>query len=57
MRHGLRAHGWVLLDRVPLGFELWRRFNAFPPRLPEPIEPTTAEDPTAEPGPLGVRGA
>ena len=34
LRQGVRAHGWVLLDRVPLGYELWRRFNAFPPRMP-----------------------
>lgn len=31
LRQGIRAHGWVLLRRVPLGFELWRRFNDFPP--------------------------
>jgi hypothetical protein len=26
--------GWILLDRVRLGYELWRQFNGFPPRLP-----------------------
>ena len=31
LRQGVRANGWVLLDRVSLGFELWRRFNGFPP--------------------------
>ncbi len=31
LRQGVRAHGWVLLDRVPLGFEVWRRLNGFPP--------------------------
>ncbi len=31
LRQGTRAQGWVLLDRVPLWFELWRRFNGFPP--------------------------
>ena len=35
LRQGVRAHGWVLLNVVPLGFEAWRRFNAFPPSLPE----------------------
>lgn len=31
LRQGIRAHGWVLLGRVKLWFELWRRFNGFPP--------------------------
>ena len=31
LRPGVRTHGWVLLDRVPLGFEVWRRLNGFPP--------------------------
>jgi len=31
LRQGARANGWVLLDRVRLGFELWRQWNGFPP--------------------------
>lgn len=31
LRQGVRAKGWVLLNRVPLGYEVWRRLNAFPP--------------------------
>lgn len=31
LRQGARAKGWVLLERVPLWFEVWRRLNAFPP--------------------------
>jgi multidrug resistance efflux pump len=34
LRPGAEAYGWVLLDTVPLGFELWRQFNGFPPNLP-----------------------
>ena len=30
LRQGVRAKGWILLDTVPLGFELWRQFNGFP---------------------------
>ncbi|MEY3012994.1 MAG: hypothetical protein RIT45_1729 [Pseudomonadota bacterium] len=30
LRQGLRAKGWVLLEQVPLGYELWRQFNGFP---------------------------
>ncbi|MBY0408206.1 MAG: HlyD family efflux transporter periplasmic adaptor subunit, partial [Rickettsiales bacterium] len=31
LRFGARANGWVLLDTVPLGYELWRQMNGFPP--------------------------
>jgi adhesin transport system membrane fusion protein len=31
IRQGVRTNGWVLLNRVMLGFELWRIFNGFPP--------------------------
>lgn len=31
LRQGVRANGWVLLDEVGLGYELWRRLNGFPP--------------------------
>lgn len=30
-RQGMRAHGFVLMNRVRLGYEVWRRMNAFPP--------------------------
>lgn len=30
LRPGAEATGWILLETVPLGFELWRQFNAFP---------------------------
>ncbi|MCB9940240.1 MAG: toxin secretion protein [Planctomycetaceae bacterium] len=31
LRQGVRANGWVILNRVPMWFEVWRRMNAFPP--------------------------
>ena len=31
LRQGGRANGWVLLDEVPLGWEVWRQLNGFPP--------------------------
>jgi len=31
LRQGTRANGWVLLEQVPLWFEVWRRLNGFPP--------------------------
>jgi adhesin transport system membrane fusion protein len=33
LRPGGHARGWILLNQVPLGFELWRQFNGFPPTL------------------------
>jgi multidrug efflux pump subunit AcrA (membrane-fusion protein) len=36
LRQGVRVKGWVLLEQVFLGFELWRRFNGFPPSLQKP---------------------
>jgi RND family efflux transporter MFP subunit len=31
VRLGSRVRGWVLLDEVKLGYELWRQLNNFPP--------------------------
>lgn len=33
LRQGVRANGWLLLDTVSLGFEVWRQLNAFPPSV------------------------
>ena len=33
LRQGVRAKGWIFLNRVSLAFELWRQFNGFPPTL------------------------
>jgi multidrug resistance efflux pump len=33
LRQGVRVNSWVLLDQVPLGYEIWRRINGFPPSL------------------------
>lgn len=35
LRQGVQAKGWVLLKNVKLGWELWRRFNGFPPVIAE----------------------
>lgn len=31
LRQGVRANAWVLLEVVPLWYELWRNLNGFPP--------------------------
>ncbi|MEQ1885821.1 MAG: HlyD family efflux transporter periplasmic adaptor subunit [Bryobacteraceae bacterium] len=41
LRQGVRAKGWVLLRQVNLGFEVWRRFNGFPPSTTPPAKPST----------------
>jgi multidrug efflux pump subunit AcrA (membrane-fusion protein) len=33
LRQGVRVVGWILLDSVSLGWELWRQFNGFPPTI------------------------
>ncbi|MCA9656608.1 MAG: HlyD family efflux transporter periplasmic adaptor subunit [Myxococcales bacterium] len=36
LRQGVRANGWILLNRVSLGYELWRQLNGFPPAIEAP---------------------
>jgi multidrug efflux pump subunit AcrA (membrane-fusion protein) len=56
LRQGVRANGWVLLNVVPIGYELWRQFNGFPPVL-APDEPSAAAfDPTAGASGKGASG-
>jgi multidrug efflux pump subunit AcrA (membrane-fusion protein) len=33
LRQGTRVNGWIQLNRVSLGYEVWRQFNGFPPAL------------------------
>lgn len=35
VRFGSGARGWVLLETVPVGYEIWRLLNNFPPNLPD----------------------
>lgn len=34
VRFGSKARGWILLNEVSVGYELWRQLNNFPPELP-----------------------
>jgi adhesin transport system membrane fusion protein len=36
LRQGVRANGWVMLDTVTLGYEIWRQLNGFPPVIDDP---------------------
>ncbi len=42
LRQGVRANGWIFLNRVSLGYEIWRRFNDFPPAIP--VEATKTKE-------------
>ncbi|MFN2328786.1 MAG: efflux RND transporter periplasmic adaptor subunit [Chromatocurvus sp.] len=34
VRFGAKVRGWVLLDEVSVGYEMWRLMNNFPPNFP-----------------------
>lgn len=58
LRQGNQAVGWVFLNRVTLGYELWRQFNGFPPvvapKAPDKEKPAKEKDggkpPKVKPG-------
>lgn len=54
LRPGSEVTGWVMLKVVPLGYELWRQFNAFPPTIdrPEPGGVIRPEDAAGKENPL-----
>lgn len=39
VRFGSKARGWVLLNEVSLGYEIWRQLNNFPPNFPGQGDP------------------
>ena len=39
VRFGASARGWVLLETVSIGYELWRQLNNFPPEFPTAATP------------------
>lgn len=45
LRQGVRVNGWVILDRVPLWYEIWRRLNGFPVLPPENKSKSSQEKP------------
>lgn len=46
LRQGVRANGWVLLETVPLGYEIWRQLNGFPPTIADPTTGGKQEKPS-----------
>ncbi len=53
LRPGAEAYGWIMLDSVPLGTEIWRQFNRFPPRIPREGKDAKSKDPQL--GPIKVK--
>jgi membrane fusion protein, adhesin transport system len=50
LRYGTQALGWVTLQQVPLGYELWRRFNGFQLSLQKPPPPVNPAAELLDPG-------
>ena len=46
-RIGTVVQAWILLETVPVGYEIWRQLNNFPPELPSG---------TAAPGTASAQG-
>ncbi|MBB6049083.1 HlyD family secretion protein [Armatimonas rosea] len=44
LRPGIDTIGWVQLDTVPLWYELWRQFNAFPANYTDAAKPSGGKD-------------
>lgn len=42
LRQGVQVNGWVLLNQVSIGYELWRQFNGFPPTVAAPTNSKSA---------------
>jgi multidrug efflux pump subunit AcrA (membrane-fusion protein) len=49
LRPGTEANGWILLDEVPLWYELWRQFNGFRPIVQEPTAKGSAKEKADDP--------
>lgn len=47
VRFGANVRAWILLETVPLGYELWRQLNNFPPSLPQPGADSSGSGQTA----------
>jgi len=56
LRQGGRANGWLLLEDVSLGYEIWRQLNAFPPSVSVPVADRPAGDGSSGGGKGGAKG-
>jgi membrane fusion protein, adhesin transport system len=44
LRQGTPSTGWIMLNEVSVGFEIWRQLNGFPPILPTKPSKDTGKD-------------
>ncbi len=51
LRQGVRASGWVQLETVSSGYEIWRQLNAFPPSIRSGSEGPAGDGKKASQGP------
>lgn len=56
LRQGARANGFVLLDRVSIGYELWRQANGFPPTVAMDPGGLVSDEDSAAKGKAGAGG-
>jgi len=55
LRLGSGVYGWVMLDDVPVYFELWRQLNGFPPSLSSYQDGMTPSDAVEDAKKSGVK--
>jgi multidrug resistance efflux pump len=55
LRQGVRTNGWIFLNRVSLGFELWRQLNSFPPVVDKKTDADEGGKPTPFLGPIKTK--
>ncbi len=44
LRQGTEVSGWVMLEEVSLGYEMWRQLMGFPPKFPVPATQAKGSD-------------
>ena len=44
LRQGVKANGWIIINQVPLWYEMWRQFNGFQPVIDDSEEEKKGND-------------
>ncbi len=53
IRLGAKTRGWIILERVTVGYEIWRQLNDFPLEFERPIDREQRDPGAAPPGKAG----
>lgn len=51
LRQGMKAKGWLFLNEVRLGYEIWRQLNGFPPSFDKPLTGSSGKNSFDKPKP------